>query len=136
VGTCCVRCRPTAGAIPKAFWFGGPIPKVPGSSREVCEILRNIAADFVGSSQAQNHGDYFRADRAWLFVIILTVSYRISRGFAAASGRSQRAAIVQQSLFSEETVLLPRGPFLEFGRLALRSDVQIRVESGDFEELA
>jgi hypothetical protein len=44
-----------------------------------------IASDLVGS--AANHSDYFRADRAWLYIIILTVGYLLSRGFAKSGSR-------------------------------------------------
>jgi hypothetical protein len=44
-----------------------------------------IASELVGSTQ--NHGDYFRADKAWLYVVILTVGYLISRGLAKAGSR-------------------------------------------------
>lgn len=42
-----------------------------------------IAADSIGSA---GH-DVFRADKAWLFVTILTVGYLISRGLAKAGSR-------------------------------------------------
>ena len=44
-----------------------------------------IAADLVGT--ASGHGDYFRADRAWLYIVILTVGYLISRGLAKTGSR-------------------------------------------------
>ena len=42
-----------------------------------------IAADSIGSGAH----DVFRADKAWLFVTILTVGYLISRGLAKAGSR-------------------------------------------------
>lgn len=33
------------------------------------------------------HEDYFRADRAWLYVVILGVGYMISRGLAKSGSR-------------------------------------------------
>lgn len=44
-----------------------------------------IASRAVGSGA--HHGDYFRADRAWLYVVILTVGYLLSRGFAKSGSR-------------------------------------------------
>jgi hypothetical protein len=44
-----------------------------------------IASDLVG--RASNRGDYFRADRAWLYIVILTVGYMVSRGIAKAGSR-------------------------------------------------
>jgi hypothetical protein len=44
-----------------------------------------IASDVVGT--AANHGDYFRADRAWLYIVILTIGYLVSRGLAKSGSR-------------------------------------------------
>jgi len=44
-----------------------------------------IASDLVGTTAS--HGDYFRADRAWLYIVILTVAYLISRGLAKCGSR-------------------------------------------------
>lgn len=44
-----------------------------------------LASWLVGSEDG--HGDYFRADRAWFFVVLLTVGYLISRGLAKAGSR-------------------------------------------------
>jgi hypothetical protein len=44
-----------------------------------------IASELVGT--AAHHSDYFRADRAWLYVIILTVGYLLSRGFAKSGSK-------------------------------------------------
>jgi hypothetical protein len=44
-----------------------------------------IASQVVGSDDG--HSDYFRADRAWLYVVILTVGYLISRGLAKSGSR-------------------------------------------------
>lgn len=35
------------------------------------------------------HEDYFRADRAWLYVVILTVGYMVSRGLAKSGSRHE-----------------------------------------------
>ncbi|MEU6812960.1 hypothetical protein ABZ920_29065 [Streptomyces sp. NPDC046831] len=44
-----------------------------------------IASAVVGTEDG--HGDYFRADRAWLYVVVLTVGYMISRGLAKSGSR-------------------------------------------------
>jgi hypothetical protein len=44
-----------------------------------------IASAAVGTTTS--HGDYFRADRAWLYIVILTVGYLVSRGFAKSGSR-------------------------------------------------
>ncbi len=41
-----------------------------------------LASKLVGTTQ--NHADYFRADKAWFYIVILTVGYMVSRGFAKA----------------------------------------------------
>jgi hypothetical protein len=43
-----------------------------------------IAADNLGGGQGN---DVFRADKAWLFVTLLTIGYMISRGLAKAGSR-------------------------------------------------
>lgn len=44
-----------------------------------------IASAVVGTTH--NHADYFRADRAWLYIVILTVGYLGSRGWAKSGSR-------------------------------------------------
>jgi hypothetical protein len=44
-----------------------------------------IASDLVGTTS--DHSDYFRADRAWLFIVILAVGYLVSRGIAKSGSR-------------------------------------------------
>ncbi|MGW6215133.1 hypothetical protein [Streptomyces sp. NPDC055109] len=44
-----------------------------------------IASLVVGSDDG--HADYFRADKAWLYIVILTVGYMISRGLAKSGSR-------------------------------------------------
>jgi hypothetical protein len=46
-----------------------------------------IASQLVGTEDG--HGDYFRADRAWLYITILTVGYMISRGLAKSGSRER-----------------------------------------------
>ncbi|MGZ4274366.1 MAG: hypothetical protein ACXVRP_11470 [Solirubrobacteraceae bacterium] len=45
-----------------------------------------IASNVVGLDE--NQRDYFPADRAWLYVTLLTIGYMISRGLAKAGNRS------------------------------------------------
>jgi hypothetical protein len=42
-----------------------------------------IASMVVGTEEG--HTDYFRADKAWLYIVVLTVGYMISRGLANGS---------------------------------------------------
>ncbi|MGY1502640.1 hypothetical protein ACW4TU_39675 [Streptomyces sp. QTS52] len=44
-----------------------------------------IASMVVGDDDG--HADYFRADKAWMYIVILTVGYMISRGLAKSGSR-------------------------------------------------
>jgi hypothetical protein len=51
-----------------------------------------IASMVVGDDSNANAagggtGDYFRADRAWLFITVLTVGYMLSRGIAKSGSK-------------------------------------------------
>ena len=51
-----------------------------------------VASMVVGDDSNANAaggaaGDYFRADRAWLFITILTVGYMLSRGIAKSGSK-------------------------------------------------
>ncbi len=49
-----------------------------------------IASKTIGTdnnSTGVNHIDYFRADRAWLYITLLTIGYLISRGLAKSGSR-------------------------------------------------
>jgi hypothetical protein len=44
-----------------------------------------IASFLVSTTDA--HEDYFRADRAWFFVVLLSIGYMVSRGLAKSGSR-------------------------------------------------
>jgi hypothetical protein len=44
-----------------------------------------LASQLIGAEDG--HEDYFRADRAWFFVVLLTIGYLISRGIAKSGSR-------------------------------------------------
>jgi len=50
-----------------------------------------IASKTIGTDNSTtagvNHIDYFRADRAWLYITLLTIGYLISRGVAKSGSR-------------------------------------------------
>ena len=46
-----------------------------------------VATQVIGDNSAANDADYFRADRAFLYITILTVGYMLSRGFAKSGSR-------------------------------------------------
>lgn len=44
-----------------------------------------VASYLVQTTDA--HEDYFRADRAWFYVVLLTIGYMVSRGLAKSGSR-------------------------------------------------
>ncbi|MFD3655279.1 hypothetical protein [Streptomyces sp. NPDC058620] len=50
-----------------------------------CVIAVLIASMVVGTED--DHADYFRADQAWLYIVLLTIGYMISRGLAKSGSR-------------------------------------------------
>ena len=44
-----------------------------------------IASAAVGTTHA--HIDYFRADKAWFYIVLLTIAYMVSRGLAKSGSR-------------------------------------------------
>ena len=44
-----------------------------------------MASWLVGTTDA--HEDYFRADRAWFYVVLLSIGYLVSRGLAKSGSR-------------------------------------------------
>lgn len=50
-----------------------------------CVIAVLIASMLVGTGDG--HRDYFRADQAWMYIVILTFGYMLSRGLAKSGSR-------------------------------------------------
>jgi hypothetical protein len=44
-----------------------------------------IASAVVGTTHT--HTDYFRADKAWFYIVLLTIGYMVSRGLAKSGSR-------------------------------------------------
>jgi hypothetical protein len=44
-----------------------------------------VASQLIGTEDG--HDDYFRADRAWFYVVLLTIGYLVSRGIAKSGSR-------------------------------------------------
>jgi hypothetical protein len=44
-----------------------------------------LASQLIGTEDG--HDDYFRADRAWFYVVLLTIGYLVSRGIAKSGSR-------------------------------------------------
>lgn len=52
----------------------------------VVAVIGVLVASFLVST-TESHEDYFRADRAWMYVVILTIGYMVSRGLAKSGSR-------------------------------------------------
>ncbi len=52
----------------------------------VVAIVGVLIASFLVST-TDAHEDYFRADRAWFFVVMLSIGYMVSRGLAKSGSR-------------------------------------------------
>jgi hypothetical protein len=44
-----------------------------------------VASQLIGTEEG--HDDYFRADRAWFYVVLLTIGYMVARGIAKSGSR-------------------------------------------------
>ena len=44
-----------------------------------------LASYLVGTND--NHADYFRADKAWFYITLLSIGYMVSRGLAKSGSR-------------------------------------------------
>jgi len=53
----------------------------------VIVIATLIAADNIGGGRGRP--DYFTADKAWLYVILLTIGYMLARGWAKSGVRER-----------------------------------------------
>ena len=51
----------------------------------VVAVVGVLIASFLVSTDS--HEDYFRADRAWFYVVLLSIGYMVSRGLAKAGSR-------------------------------------------------
>ena len=49
-------------------------------------VVGVLIASFLVST-TDGHEDYIRADRAWFYVVLLTIGYMVSRGLAKAGSR-------------------------------------------------
>ena len=52
----------------------------------VAAVIGVLVASYVVDT-TDNHSDYFRADRAWFYIVLLTIGYMVSRGLAKAGSR-------------------------------------------------
>ncbi|MCI4063982.1 hypothetical protein MRQ36_15835 [Micromonospora sp. R77] len=55
-------------------------------------LIASLVVDGNGNGDNGTSGDFFRADRAWLYITMLTIGYMVSRGLAKAGSRSSHNA--------------------------------------------
>jgi hypothetical protein len=72
--------RPVRGGETKAFY------KTTEFVVFIVATLGVLLASFFVKA-ADGHADYFAADKAWLYVVILSVGYMVSRGLAKSGSR-------------------------------------------------
>ena len=72
--------RPVRGGETKAFY------KTTEFIVFIVATVGVLLASFMVKA-ADGHGDYFPADKAWLYVVILSVGYMLSRGLAKSGSR-------------------------------------------------
>ncbi|MFI6243037.1 hypothetical protein ACIBEF_24495 [Micromonospora sp. NPDC050795] len=53
----------------------------------VAVLIASLVVDGNGDGDNGAGGDYFRADRAWFYVVLLTIGYLVSRGLAKSGSR-------------------------------------------------
>ena len=52
----------------------------------VAVVVGVLVASYLVQTN-DNHDDYFRADEAWFYVVLLTIGYMVSRGLAKSGSR-------------------------------------------------
>jgi len=55
-------------------------------------LIASLVVDGNGNGDNGAAGDYFRADRAWFYIVLLTIGYMVSRGLAKAGSRDSSDA--------------------------------------------
>jgi hypothetical protein len=54
----------------------------------VAVLISSLVVDGNGNGDNGSSGDYFRADRAWFYIVLLTIGYMVSRGLAKSGSRA------------------------------------------------
>ena len=57
----------------------------------VVAVVGVLVASMLVKTTA-NHADYFRADKAWFYIVLLTIGYLVSRGLAKSGSRDHYGA--------------------------------------------
>ena len=55
----------------------------------VAAVVGVLLASYLVKA-TDGHADYFLADRAWFYVVLLSIGYMVSRGLAKCGSRSHR----------------------------------------------
>ncbi|MCA2211731.1 hypothetical protein [Jidongwangia harbinensis] len=58
----------------------------------VAVLIASLVVDGNGNGDNGSGGDYFRADRAWFYIVLLTIGYLVSRGLAKSGSREHNDA--------------------------------------------
>jgi hypothetical protein len=58
----------------------------------VAILIASVVVDGNGDGDNGAAGDYFRADRAWFYITLLTIGYLVSRGLAKSGSRASTDA--------------------------------------------
>ena len=58
----------------------------------VAVLIASLMVDGNGNGDNGAAGDYFRADRAWFYVVLMTIGYLVSRGLAKSGSREHHDA--------------------------------------------
>ena len=53
----------------------------------VVAVAGVLVASYLVKTTAGGHADYFRADKAWFYIVLLTIGYLGSRGLAKSGSR-------------------------------------------------
>ncbi|MDT5069646.1 MAG: hypothetical protein QOK02_5801 [Mycobacterium sp.] len=82
--------QPQPAQAPRPPVRHGDETKASFKTTELIAYVVAVAGVLVASYLVQTtdaHEDYFRADRAWFYVVLLTVGYMVSRGLAKSGSR-------------------------------------------------
>jgi hypothetical protein len=55
----------------------------------VAAVIGVLLASYLVKA-ADGHADYFTADRAWFYIVLLSIGYMVSRGLAKCGSRNRR----------------------------------------------
>lgn len=86
--------QPVGRQEPRQLVPHGDETKLSFKTTEFWIYLAAVAAVLIASQAigtTDNHADYFRGDKAWFFIVLLTIGYLGSRGLAKAGSAITRS---------------------------------------------